>query len=249
METTWGPRGCGDHMGTTSRPHGDNMKTMWRQHGDHGDVGTTWRPHGDNMETTCGQCGDHWDVGQHEDNVRTMWRQHGDHGDVGTTWRQHGDNMRTIWRQYGNNVGTTGMWRPHGGQHEENVETTWGPQGCGDHMVTMWGPWGCADQVGTTWRQHEDSVETTWAQCGEPRASGLVLTAALYRDWRTGVTRRQVPWENQVCPTGLTFLIFQRDFYSRMQLRVKTRSFQVEEKIKQNIKECKNYTCWLVLGS
>ena len=47
METTWGPLGCGDNMGTT-----------WRQHGDRGDV----RPHGDNVETT-------W--GQHEDNVET----------------------------------------------------------------------------------------------------------------------------------------------------------------------------------
>ena len=24
------------------------------------------------------------------------------------------------------------------GQHEDNVETTWGPQRCGDHMGTMW---------------------------------------------------------------------------------------------------------------
>ena len=44
------------------------------------------------------------------------------------------------------------------GQHEDNVETTWGPQGCGDHMGTMWrqhgmwGPQGCGDHVGTTWR-------------------------------------------------------------------------------------------------
>ena len=30
-------------------------------------------------------------------------------------------------------------------------------------------------------------------------------------------------------PPGLTFLIFQRDFYSRMQLREKTRSFQDEK--------------------
>ena len=60
------------------------------------------------------------------------------------------------------------------GQHEGNVETTWGqcggPQGCGDHYVkttwgqcgdnmrTMWGPWGCGDHVGTTWRQHGDNV-------------------------------------------------------------------------------------------
>ena len=31
------------------------------------------------------------------------------------------------------------------GQYEDNVETTWGPQGCGDHMGTMWrqhGMWG-----------------------------------------------------------------------------------------------------------
>ena len=37
------------------------------------------------------------------------------------------------------------MWRPHG----DNMETTWGSLGCGDHM-------------GTTWGQHEDNVETTW---------------------------------------------------------------------------------------
>ena len=29
MGRTWGPRGCGDHMGTTWRQHGDNMGTMW----------------------------------------------------------------------------------------------------------------------------------------------------------------------------------------------------------------------------
>ena len=52
MGTTWGPLGCGDHMGTTWRQHGDNMRTMWRQHQDHGDVETTWGQHGDNMGTT-----------------------------------------------------------------------------------------------------------------------------------------------------------------------------------------------------
>ena len=67
VRTTWGPLGCGDHMGTTWRQHGDNMRTMWRQHGDHGDAETTWR-----------QC-----------------EGHGDHWDVETTWGQHGDNMGT----------------------------------------------------------------------------------------------------------------------------------------------------------
>ena len=39
-------------------------------------------------------------------------------------------------------------------------------------------------------------------------------------------------------PVGLTFLTFQRDFYSRMQFRVKTRSFQEEKgKMKQTIKK------------
>ena len=42
-------------------------------------------------------------------------------------------------------MGTTGMWRPH----EDNMETTWGPRGCGDHM-------------GTTWRQHGDNMRTMW---------------------------------------------------------------------------------------
>ena len=36
------------------------------------------------------------------------------------------------------------------------METTWGPQGCGDHVETTWG-------------QHEDNVETTWRQCGDHR--------------------------------------------------------------------------------
>ena len=29
MGTTWGPQGYGDHMGTTWRQHGDNIRTMW----------------------------------------------------------------------------------------------------------------------------------------------------------------------------------------------------------------------------
>ena len=41
VKKTWGPWGCGGHMGT-----------MWGQHGDHGDVETTWGQHGDNMGTT-----------------------------------------------------------------------------------------------------------------------------------------------------------------------------------------------------
>ena len=68
VETTWGPRGCGNHMGT-----------RWRQHGDLRDVETTWGQHEDNVETTWGQHGDHGDV-------ETMWGQHGDHGDVVTIW-------------------------------------------------------------------------------------------------------------------------------------------------------------------
>ena len=42
-------------------------------------------------------------------------------------------------------MGTTGKWRPHG----DNMETMWGPQGCGDHM-------------GTTWRQHGDKMRIMW---------------------------------------------------------------------------------------
>ena len=84
VQTTWGPQGCGDHMGTMWRQHG-----MWGPQGCGDHVGTTWR--------------------QHEDNVETTWGQHGDHGDVQTIWGQHGDNMRTMWRQHGDNIGTTGM--------------------------------------------------------------------------------------------------------------------------------------------
>ena len=68
METMWGPQGCGDHMGTTWRQHGDNVGTTWGC----GDLGC-----GDHMGTT-------W--GQHEDNVETIWEQCGDHRDVETTW-------------------------------------------------------------------------------------------------------------------------------------------------------------------
>ena len=50
--TTWGPRGCEDHMGTTWRQHGDNIRTMWGQHGDHGDVETTSGQHEDNMDNS-----------------------------------------------------------------------------------------------------------------------------------------------------------------------------------------------------
>ena len=58
-----------------------------------------------------------------------MWGQHGDHGDVQTMW----------------------------GQHEDNVETTWGPWGCGDHMM---------ETTLTMWRQHQDhrDMESTWGQ-------------------------------------------------------------------------------------
>ena len=62
------------------------------------------------------------------------------------------------------------MCRPHG----DNMETTWGLQGCEDHVGTMWRhgdymgtmemwrPHG--DNMETTWGQHEDNVETTWGQ-------------------------------------------------------------------------------------
>ena len=43
-------------------------------------------------------------------------------------------------------------------------------------------------------------------------------------------------------PTGLTFLTFQRDFYSRTQFRVKTRSFQEKKgKMKQIIKKTRSF--------
>ena len=53
-------------------------------------------------------------------------------------------------------MGTTGMWRPH----EDNVETTWGPLGCGDHMGTTWGQHGDHRDVETTWGQHGDNMRT-----------------------------------------------------------------------------------------
>ena len=56
MGTTWGPQGCGDHVGTTCRQHGDNMETTC---GDNMVTTGMWRPHGDNIETTWRQCGDH----------------------------------------------------------------------------------------------------------------------------------------------------------------------------------------------
>ena len=59
-------------------------------------------------------------------------------------------------------MGTTGMWRPHG----DNMETTWGPQGCGDHVGTTWRQHG--DNM-ETWGQHEDNVETTLGQHGGHR--------------------------------------------------------------------------------
>ena len=102
MGTTWGPHGCGDYVGTTSRQYGNNMGTMgmWRLRGNI--VETTWGQHKDNVETTWGPlgCGDH---------MGTTWRQHGDPGDVETTWGQHGDNMRTMWGPLGcgDDMGTT----------------------------------------------------------------------------------------------------------------------------------------------
>ena len=55
------------------------------------------------------------------------------------------------------------LWRPHG----DNMETTWGPQRCGDHMGTTWGQH--EDNVETMWGQHGDhrDVETTSGQCGD----------------------------------------------------------------------------------
>ena len=46
------------------------------------------------------------------------------------------------------------------GQHEDNVETTWGPQGCGDHIGTMSKQ--CGDNMGTTgmWRPHGENIGT-----------------------------------------------------------------------------------------
>ena len=120
VETTWdvGPQGCGDHVGT-----------IWRQHGD---VETMWGQHEDNVETTWGQCGDHGDVqtmwGQHEDNVETTWGPQGFGDHMGAPWRQHGDNMRTMgmWRPHGDNMRT--MWRQHG-----DVETVRVSRGYIDH--------------------------------------------------------------------------------------------------------------------
>ena len=64
----------------------------------------------------------------HGDNVDKMSGQHGDHKDVETMWEQ----METTW-----------------GQHEDNVETPWGPLG-------LLRPHG--DIMETTWGQHEDNV-------------------------------------------------------------------------------------------
>ena len=41
-------------------------------------------------------------------------------------------------------MGTTGMWTP-----------------CRDNIETTWGPWGCGDHMGTTWGQHEDNVDNS----------------------------------------------------------------------------------------
>ena len=48
------------------------------------------------------------------------------------------------------------------GQHEDNVEMTWGPQGCGDHMGTTWRQLGDHGDVETTWGQHGDNMRTMW---------------------------------------------------------------------------------------
>ena len=53
-------------------------------------------------------------------------------------------------------MGTT--WR----QHEDNVETTWGSQGCGDHVGTTWRQRGDHGDVETTWGQHGDNMRTMW---------------------------------------------------------------------------------------
>ena len=45
--------------------------------------------------------------------------------------------------------------------------TMWGPQGCGDHMGITWGQHD--HNVETTWGQHGDyeDVQTTWGQHGD----------------------------------------------------------------------------------
>ena len=49
----------------------------------------------------------------------------------------------------------------------DNMGSTWGPQGCADHMGTTWRQHG--DKMRTMWRQHGDhrNVETTWGHCGD----------------------------------------------------------------------------------
>ena len=87
-------------------------------------------------------------------------------GSMETTWGQHEDNMETnmgsTWGPQGCGDHMWTMWRQHG----DNVGTTgmWRPHG--DNMETTWGPQGCGDQVGTTWRQHGDNMRTMWRQHG-----------------------------------------------------------------------------------
>ena len=45
--------------------------------------------------------------------------------------------------------------------------TTWGPQGCGDHMEPMWGQCGNHRDVETTCGQYGDNMGTTWRPCGD----------------------------------------------------------------------------------
>ena len=62
--------------------------------------------------------------------------------------------MGTTW-------GPRGMWRPHGEQHEDNVETTWGQHGDHGDVETTWGQHGDHGDVETMWGQHGDNKGTT----------------------------------------------------------------------------------------
>ena len=69
-------------------------------------------------------------------------------GSIETTWGQHEDNVETTWGQHRDHRDVETMWGQHGGQYEDNVET---------NMETLWGPQGCGDHMG----QHGDNMGTT----------------------------------------------------------------------------------------
>ena len=48
--TTWGPRGCVDHMGTKWGQHEDNVETTWGPWGCGDHMGTMWGQHGDHRD-------------------------------------------------------------------------------------------------------------------------------------------------------------------------------------------------------